>query len=319
MSNLFNKFHIIFGVKMEGNDLEKTAVKTSVITLIMNGLLTVFKLLAGIFSASYALISDAVHSASDVFSTIIVLIGVKISAKDADKKHQFGHERFECVAAVLLAVVLFATGAAIGYSGIKSLITKDYVNLHFDALSAVGILAIIAATVSIVVKEAMFWYTIKAAKKVNSSALKADAWHHRSDSLSSIGSLIGIIGVICGIPILDPIACLVICLFILKAAIDIFIDAIKKMTDEACDEKTGEDIKNYIANIEGVLRVDTIMTRMFGNRIYVIVEIACDGGLTLYCAHEIAEKVHSGIEESFPLVKHVTVHVNPYKKEEEST
>ena len=294
-------------------DLRKVAVKVSVVTLIINAVLVVFKLLAGILGNSYALISDSVHSASDVFSTVIVLIGVKIASKKADKNHPFGHERFECVAAILLAVVLFATGAGVGYSGVSNIATGAYKNFEVP-----GVIALVAAAVSIVVKEIMFWYTYSAAKKVNSSALKADAWHHRSDSLSSIGSLVGVIGGLCGVKILDSIACIVICLFIFKAAIQIFIDAIKKMTDEACDEKTEEEIKSFITSFEGVKRLDSLLTRMFGNRIYVIVEIACDENLPLLKAHAIAESVHEGIEEKFPTVKHVTVHVNPYREENEN-
>ncbi len=293
---------------MQNNDIEKITVKVSVITIIMNALLTVFKLFAGIFGASYALISDAVHSASDVFSTIIVIIGVKLSAKKADKKHQFGHERFECVAAILLAVVLFATGVGIGYTGVVNIVKGAY-----NSFEIPKIIALIAAAVSIVVKELMFWYTMSAAKKVNSSALKADAWHHRSDSLSSIGSLVGVIGAMCGVPIMDSIACIVISLLIIKAAVQIFIDAVKKMTDEACEEKTESEIRNYIECCEGVIRVDELMTRMFGNRIYVIAEIACQPDISLFDAHSIAETVHKGIEDNFPLVKHITVHVNPYK------
>lgn len=292
---------------MESNSLTKTAIRVSVITIFVNAALVVFKLLAGIFGKSYALISDAIHSASDVFSTVIVIIGVKISAKKADKNHPFGHERFECVAAILLAVVLFATGVGVGYSGINNIVTGGYRNF-----SVPGVVALVAAAVSIAVKEVMFWYTYIAAKKVNSSALKADAWHHRSDALSSIGSLIGVIGGMCGVKILDSIACIVICLFILKAAVQIFWDAIKKMTDEACDEKTQKEINEFILSCDGVKSVDALMTRMFGNRIYVIAEIACEGNLLLYEAHTIAETVHEGIEEKFPLVKHVTVHVNPY-------
>ncbi len=292
---------------MQSYDLQKVALKVSITTIIMNAALTVFKLLAGIFGKSYALISDAIHSASDVFSTIIVLIGIKVSAKKADKNHQFGHERFECVAAILLAAVLFATGVGIGYSGIDNIITGAYNNFEVP-----HIIALVAAAVSIVVKEAMFWYTYVAAKRVNSSALKADAWHHRSDSLSSIGSLVGVIGGLCGVKILDSIACIVICLFILKAAVDIFIDAIKKMTDEACDEKTQTEIKEFIESCKGVRRVDNLLTRKFGNRIYVIVEIACDAELSLTEAHNIAEEVHEGIEQQFTAVKHITVHVNPY-------
>ncbi len=292
-------------------DLQKVAVKVSIVTLGVNAVLVVFKTLAGIFGNSYALISDAVHSASDVFSTVIVLIGVKLAAKKADKNHPFGHERFECVAAILLAVVLFATGAGVGYSGINNIVTGEYKNFEIP-----GIIALVAAAVSIVVKELMFWYTYRAAKLVNSSALKADAWHHRSDSLSSIGSLVGVVGGLCGVKILDSVACIVICLFIFKASIQIFIDAIKKMTDEACDEKTEEEIKNFISSFEGVLRVDNLMTRLFGNRIYVIAEIACDADLPLIEAHAIAEAVHSGIENKFPAVKHVTVHVNPFNETE---
>ena len=292
-------------------DLGKVAVKVSVVTLIINAALVAFKLLAGILGNSYALISDAIHSASDVFSTIIVLIGVKIAAKKADKNHPFGHERFECVAAILLSAVLFATGAGVGYSGINNIVTGEYKNFEVP-----GVIALVAAAVSIVVKEIMFWYTYSAAKKVNSAALKADAWHHRSDSLSSIGSLVGVIGGLCGVKILDSIACIVICLFIFKAAIQIFIDAIKKMTDEACDEKTEEEIKNFIISFEGVKRLDSLLTRMFGNRIYVIAEIACDENLPLFEAHAIAEGVHDGIEEKFPAVKHITIHVNPYTEKE---
>lgn len=293
------------------SDFEKSAVRISVVTIIINAVLSFFKLLAGIFGKSYALISDAVHSASDVISTVIVIIGVKISGKKADKNHPFGHERFECVAAILLAVLLFATGVGIGYSGVNNIVTGAYKNFVKP-----GIIALIAAAVSIAVKEGMFWYTYIGAKKINSSALKADAWHHRSDALSSIGSLIGVIGGLCGVQILDSIACLVICVFILKAAIDIFLDAVKKMTDEACDEKMQSEIRGYIQSCDGVKRVDKLLTRMFGNRIYVIAEIACDRDLPLFEAHEIAEAVHSGIEENFPPVKHVTVHVNPYNGEE---
>ena len=296
---------------MQSSDLEKVAVRTSIITIIINTLLSVFKLIAGVLGASMALISDAVHSASDVFSTVIVLIGVKISSKKADKKHPFGHERFECVAAIVLAVVLFATGAGIGYSGVENIVTGAYNDLEVPK-----VIALVAAAVSIVVKEAIFWYTLVAAKKVNSSALKADAWHHRSDALSSIGSLVGVVGAMCGVPVLDSVACLVICVMILVAAIKIFIDAVKKMTDEACDEKTEGEIRDYIASCNGVMSIDELLTRIFGNRVYVIVEIACKRDLPLYEAHDIAEKVHRGIEENFPLVKHITVHVNPFSEEE---
>ncbi|MDE6691436.1 MAG: cation diffusion facilitator family transporter, partial [Clostridia bacterium] len=276
--------------------------------------LTVFKFVAGILGHSLAMISDAIHSASDVFSTVIVIIGIKISAKAADKDHEFGHERYECVAAILLAVLLFATGCGIGYSGITKIVDGSYKTaLRPDYL------AMSAAIVSIVVKECMFWYTWVAAKKTNSGALKADAWHHRSDALSSVGSLIGIVGAMCGVPVLDCVAAIVICLLILKAAIDIFIDAVNKMTDKACDAETENAINRFVASCEGVKSVDSLMTRLFGNRIYVVLEIACDQNLILKDAHDIAEAVHEGVEKNFPLVKHVTVHVNPYTETKEES
>lgn len=300
---------------MNEKNIEKIAVRTAVITIICNLLLTVFKFIAGILGNSLAMISDAIHSASDVFSTVIVIIGIKIAAKAADKDHEFGHERYECVAAILLAVLLFATGCGIGYSGITKIVDGSYKTAQLP-----DFLAMSAAIVSIVVKEAMFWYTYIAAKKTNSGALKADAWHHRSDALSSVGSLIGIVGAMCGVPVLDCVAALAICLLILKAAISIFIDAVNKMTDKACDTETENAITQFVSTCEGVKSVDSLMTRLFGNRIYVVLEIACDGNLPLIEAHEIAEAVHEGVEQNFPLVKHVTVHVNPYKERgEENT
>jgi cation diffusion facilitator family transporter len=296
-------------VEVDENSLnmQKIAIRTSFVTILLNIVLTIFKLIAGIIGNSVAMVSDAIHSASDVFSTFIVIIGVKISSRAADKNHEFGHERFECVAALILACVLCATGLIIGYNGCKNIFTGAY-----KSFEAPTIIALIAAIVSIAVKEGMFWYTIFAAKKINSGALKADAWHHRSDALSSIGSLIGIVGAMFGVLILDSIASIVICLLIIKAAVDIFLDAIKKMTDEACDEKTEQQLKDYIISCHGVKRLDVLMTRLFGNRIYVIAEIACDKDLRLEESHAIAESVHEGIEANFPLVKHVEIHVNPY-------
>lgn len=297
---------------MQSTDVKKIAVKTSIVTIIVNFLLSAFKLVAGILGNSLAMISDAIHSASDVFSTLIVIIGVKIAAKAPDKNHPFGHERFECVAAIILAVVLCGTGVFIGYSGVSNIVTGAYKQFEVPTY-----LALAAAIVSIAVKEGMFWYTIRAAKKCNSGALKADAWHHRSDALSSVGSLIGIVGAMFGVLILDSIASIVICLLILKAAVDIFIDAVKKMTDQACDEKTENEIRTFILSCEGVKGLDSLMTRLFGNRVYVIAEISCESDLPLHDAHDIAERVHTGIEQNFPLVKHVTVHVNPYGSQPE--
>lgn len=285
---------------------KKIAMRVSVVSIIINVILSLFKLFAGIFAKSNAMISDAIHSASDVFSTFIVIIGVNIANKQSDKEHQYGHERLECVAAIILAVILAATGIGIGINGMEKILGGSYWELEVP-----GMIALIAAIVSIVVKEWMYWYTRSAAKKINSGALMADAWHHRSDSLSSIGALLGILGARLGYPILDPVASVVICVFIIKAAYDIFKDAIDKLVDKSCDEETVEKIKKVIMNQEGVLGIDLLRTRLFGSKIYVDVEISADGNKPLKETHAIAEKVHDAIEEEFKTVKHCMVHVNP--------
>ena len=292
-------------MKKEEN-FEQVAMKVSTISIVVNFILTVLKLLAGVIAHSGAMISDAIHSASDVFSTIVVIIGIKISRKESDKDHPYGHERLECVAAIVLATILAATGLGIGYSAVTKILAGNYENLAVP-----GILALVAAIVSIIVKEAMYQYTKVYARKIDSSALMADAWHHRSDALSSVGALIGIAGARMGFPILDPVASAVICIFIEKAAYDIFMDAVDKMVDKACDEETETALRECAAGQEGVLGIDLLHTRVFGNKIYVDIEIEADGELTLTKAHAIAERVHDAIEKNFPKVKHIMVHVNP--------
>lgn len=281
-------------------------MRISFVSIVINVILSLFKALAGLISHSGAMISDAIHSASDVFSTIVVIIGVKISGKESDKEHPYGHERMECVAAILLATILAITGLGIGWSAVSKIMAGNY-----DQLEVPGVLALAAAIVSIVVKEAMYWYTRAGAQKIDSGALMADAWHHRSDSLSSIGALIGIGGARLGFPILDPIASVVICIFIEKAALDIFMDAVNKMVDKACDEETEARMRDCVIGQEGVLGVDLLRTRTFGNKVYVDIEICADGDKTLREAHTIAENVHDSVEREFPKVKHIMVHVNP--------
>lgn len=289
-------------------DFQKVANRVSIIAIIGNVMLSVIKLLAGIIAHSNAMISDAIHSASDVFSTIVVIIGIKLASKESDKEHPYGHERLECVAAIVLAMVLFITGIGIGMEALKNILQGNYSDLQVP-----GILALIAAIVSIICKEGMYWYTRYYAKKIDSSALMADAWHHRSDAFSSIGALIGIGGARLGFPIMDSIASLVIFVFIAKAAFDIFKDAINKMVDHSCDEETEKQIYDCVLKNEYVMGIDLLQTRIFGNKIYVDLEIQADSSCTLQEAHNIAEAVHDDIEQNFPKVKHIMVHVNPIK------
>ncbi len=282
------------------------AMHVSRVTILANVVLSALKLLAGLLAHSGAMVSDGVHSLSDVFSTVIVMVGIRLAGKKSDKEHPYGHERMECVAAIVLAGVLLATGLVIGYDGVKKILYS-----REGALQVPGTLALAAALVSIVVKEVMFRYTRKAARQIESDALMADAWHHRSDAFSSIGALVGIAGAQLGFPVLDPIASLVICLLIAKAAYDIFSDAVEKMVDQSCDEETEKEIRECALRHEGIQGVDLMMTRQFGSRIYIEMEVSVDGDMSLRKAHGIAEAVHADIEEKFPKVKHIMIHVNP--------
>ncbi len=293
------------------NEFQKDTNIVSAVGIFGNLALTIFKALAGIVGHSSAMVSDAVHSASDVLSTIIAMIGVKLSGKKDDDSHPYGHERFECVAAIILSVILVLTGLSIGVEALESILGGDYSNLTVP-----GILPLIAAVVSIVTKEAMYRYTRHYADKHDSSALRASAWDHRSDAFSSIGALIGIAGARLGFPVLDPVASLVICGFIIKAAYEIFREAVDKMVDRACSEEEQDAFARCIMKQDGVLGIDVLMTREFGNRIYVDTDICVEGSITLAEGHEIAERVHDAIEREFPKVKHIMVHVNPVAPED---
>ena len=247
----------------------------STVGILGNVILTAFKLLAGIIGHSGAMISDAVHSLSDVFATFIAFLGVKLSKKSADSEHPYGHDRLECVASMVLAAILLATGIGIGMSGVKTIIAGDYSHLQ-----APGTIALVAAIVSII-------------------------------TFSSVGSLIGIGGAMLGFPVLDPLASVVICIFILKVAFDIFKDALDKMLDTSCSEEYEEILADYIRKSRGVERLDLLRTRMFGNKVYIDAEIAVDGTLSLKDAHAIAEDVHDNVEKKFPNTKHIMIHVNP--------
>ena len=286
---------------------EKVAIKVSFISVLLNIFLSVFKFIVGLISHSKALISDSIHSLSDVLSTLVVIVGVKLAGKKPDKEHPYGHERLECVAAIILSIMLALTGIGIGVAGIEALIKEK------NVLIISSTLALSAAAISIVLKEAMYWYTRSAAKKINSGALLADAWHHRSDALSSIGSFLGILFVKLGYPIFDSIASIIICIFIIKAALDIFKDAIDKMVDKSLDDKTIKEIEDIIYRNEKVLRIDDLKTRQFGNLYYIDVEIAVESHMSIKKAHEIAHAVHDDIEKNLSKVKHCMIHVNPYE------
>ena len=283
------------------------AYKVSIISIIVNAILFVFKLLAGIVGHSKAMISDAIHSASDIVSTIVVIIGIFISRKTSDEKHPYGHEKFECIAAIILSAMLFGLGISICIDGIEAIINKSYLIIKTPTL-----IALIAAIISIIVKEWMYQFTFKASIKENSNALYADAWHHRSDALSSIGALIGIAASMLGFKIFDPIASVVIAICIIKAAFDILIDGINKMVDTSASNEILKKITDIINNEKEIKNIDSLKTRLFGSKLYIDLEIAVDKTLSLIEAHDIAHKIHDLLEENIKNCKHCMVHVNPY-------
>ena len=279
--------------------------KMSLMGILGNVALAAFKLTAGIIGESGAMVSDAAHSLSDVVATLIAYIGVRLSRQEEDANHPYGHERLECVASLILSLILAGTGIGVGYSGIRKLF------LVHETPEIPTLLPLIAAVVSIVVKEGMFRYTMHYARKLDSSAFKADAWHHRSDAMSSVGAFAGIGLARLGFPIMDPIAGLVIAVLILKVAFDIFKDAIAKMLDTSVGKDFERSVRKFIEEQPDVRHIDVLRTRQFGNRIYVDLEIAVRRDMSLVEAHNIAENVHRNVEKEFPNVKHIMIHVNP--------
>lgn len=287
---------------------ERIANKLAFVGIAGNVVLSALKLLAGVLGSSAAMISDAVHSLSDVAATAIAYAGARIAGKSPDTNHPYGHERFECLASVVLGIILACTGIGIGYAGISSI--WAYVNGAAD-IAIPSLLPAVAALVSIVAKEAMARYTLHWARVAKSDAFKADAQHHRSDALSSVGALIGIGASMLGFPLGDPLASVVICLLILHMAYEVLSEAVDKMMDSSCDQQTEEALERCISAAPGVVRLDMLRTRKFGSRVFVDAEIAVDRELSLVAAHDVAENTHDRIERCFPDVKHIMIHVNP--------
>ncbi|MBN1041379.1 cation transporter [Clostridium botulinum] len=293
--------------ELNNNERLKIGYRVSIVTIIGNVILSIIKIGIGIIASSKAMIADGVHSLSDVFSTIGVIIGLKLSSKKADKEHPYGHEKFESLTSVFLGIMLVLVSLGIGFSGIKNLIYGNY--------SIPGSLAIFAAVISIVSKEAMYWYTLKYAEKINSTSLKADAWHHRSDSFSSIGALIGIIGARMGFPMLDPAIALVISIIIIKVSYDILKQSINQLMDTSIGDNAIKKMNAAIHSIDGVKNIDNLKTRFHASKIYVDVEISVESDISVEEGHKIAMNVHNIIEKNKD-VKHCMVHVNPFREKE---
>jgi len=282
----------------------KEATRVSVITMIWNTILALGKIMCGLIYNSVAMFSDGIHSASDVLSTLIVIIGFSISKKEADEKHPYGHERFECVAAIILALMLLYLAYDISIRGIDVITGKSEIVIP-------AAINLIAALISIVVKEWMYHYTKNVALKLDSGAMLADAWHHRSDALSSIGAFIGIFFARHGFPLMDAIASIIIAVIIIKIALEILIDNLNKMLDVSADKEFVNNIKDEINNYPEVKAIDSFKSRRFGNRINldITLVLACESSLVE--ADEICQRIEDDLHLKYAKLKDINMRSIP--------
>lgn len=277
--------------------------KISIISLISNTILALIKILIGFFANSKALIADGFHSVSDMASTIIVMVSIKFSETPADKNHPYGHEKAEALGTNILAVILILTSVFLGRDAVLTMLSGD--------IAEPGSWALIAAFVSIIVKETLYRYTIQIGEDINSKALIADAHHHRSDALSSIAALIGIGGAKLGFRFLDPLAGLVVAFLILKVGYEIMRDTSYELMDGRPEKEKIEKIKKLAASIEGVINIYDIKLRSYGPNYIVDLKIVVDDYLSVVEGHNIASRVESKIIDNSDHVKDVLVHVDP--------
>ena len=280
------------------------ASKVTIQSIVWNFVLTIITVVAGVLGKSNAMIADGIHSASDIISSVGVLIGNYVSSTPGDKEHNYGHEKAETLVSFLLSILLIVVSLSIGASAFKSL-------FNLDQLEIPTALPLIVAIISILIKEYQYRITIKVANKINSPALKADAWHHRSDALSSIAAFVGIGGSMLGFKALDPIASVVVALFVAKVGIDILISSVNELMDVSMGEDQEYEIKNIVSNTLGVMNLGEMKTRKHGAMAYVDLTICVDGALTVRQGHDIANKLEEDIINSMEFVKGITVHVEP--------
>lgn len=278
--------------------------KVTITSIILNCLLTIFKVIAGTIGNSTAMIADGFHSASDVISSVVILIGNYIAQKPEDKEHNYGHEKAETVVSALLSILLIVVSIQIGYQGIILL-------FNIEQLKTPTMLPLIAAIFSILVKEYQYQITIKIAKKTNSPALKADAWHHRSDAFTSIAAFIGIIGGMFGFKILDPIVTIFVAIFILKIGYDILKKSINELLDVSIEQEEISNIMSIVEKSKEISSVKTLKSRKYGPLIYLDIEICVDGNISVKEGHDIATSFEEEVKERLGFVKGIIIHVEP--------
>lgn len=279
--------------------------KVTILSILLNIGLTIMKILAGVFGNSTAIIADGLHSASDIITSIGILIGNKISRKPRDEEHQYGHEKAESLVAFVLAAVLIIVAVEIGYKGVVAL-------FNLNEIQVPTLLPLIVALISIGVKEYQYQITIRVAKKINSSSLKADAWHHRSDALSSIAAFIGIGGAMLGFKILDPIASIIVAIVVVKVGIDILKSACNELMDSSISKQDISEIKSMIDNNQKIYGIKDFKSRKYGSVAYIDMSIFIDKAKTLEEAHDIADNLEHNIISTLSYIKEINIHTEPY-------
>ena len=293
---------------------EKEIYKVTIVGSVVNFLLLVFKFFAGIAGHSAAMLADAVHSLSDFVTDIIVIVFVRISNKPEDKDHDYGHGKYETLATAIIGILLLGVGVGIFWNGASSI----YGVFHGKQLEAPGMLALVAALVSIVLKEILYQYTAIKGRKLNSQAVVANAWHHRSDALSSIGTTIGIGGAILlgdKWRVLDPIAAVVVSIFIIKVAIQLLIPCVDELLEKSLPDEVEKEIEQVVLSFPGVSQPHHLRTRRIGSQYAIELHIRMDGGISLNEAHHTATEIENKLREMFGKGTHVGIHVEPVKRE----
>ena len=291
---------------------ERHIYRVTLIGSVGNAVLVLFKFVAGVLGHSSAMIADAFHSLSDFVTDIIVLVFVGVSAKPQDQSHDYGHGKFETLASLFISLALFGAAVAIIVAGAQ----KFAAWLGGEDLASPGSLALWAALFSILMKEGMFRYTIKKGRELESSALKANAWHHRSDALSSVGAAVGIGGaVLLGgrWTVLDPLASIVVGVMLIKAAWDIMRPSLGELTDESLPEKTENEILEVFHSFPEVSEPHNLRTRRIGSRVAIEAHIRMDGSMTLHQAHDLSSSIEKALKDRFGAETIVTLHMEPRK------
>lgn len=294
------------------NTREKDIYKVTIVGTMVNALLVAVKFVAGIVGRSSALVADAVHSLTDFISDIVVLIFVRISGKPRDAEHEYGHGKFETLATMIIGVLLIGAGIGLLINGAKQVCDS----LNGTVLPEPTWIALAVAFISIVSKEILYRYTVKEGRKLNSDAVIANAWHHRSDAISSLGTMVGIGGAMFfgeRWRILDPLAAVVVSFFIIKAGYDITKPAINELLEASLPKEQTDEIMKIIRSVDGVKGLHNLRTRKIGNAIAIDVHAKMDDELRLTEAHEIASRIEQAIRERFGDESMINVHMEPLK------